>query len=1073
MIVDANAALHKADGTEPVPTGMSPGGGIKGGNYMASTVRRHLLASTLFAGVAFVAMPAAAQVTQPVEASPEAQDDQADAAASPDVVVTGSRIARPDLETASPVNVIGQQELTFRQPGTAEELLRDLPSVRPSIGPGVNNGSAGAATIDLRGIGVERTLVLLDGRRIVPFDLSGVTDLNTIPVGLLDRVDVVTGGASTVYGADAVAGVVNFITKRNFAGIDLTANYRISERGDTARFRGDLVMGANFADDRGNAVLAIGYTKADPLLHTQRSISQRPISSVTGLFQGATAAQVTIFASPSNAALGLAAGADLGAVVNPATGLLQTATPADTYNTNIGTYFQTPLNRINVYSSARFEVTPGIEAYASGQFTRSETRLQLASSGTFGNTYQLPLNNPYLTPGIRTQICNADTNLTLSGIQPLVSAANCATAAAVVGGPGTPGYVEVPVIAQRRITEFGPRGQSYEFNQFQVQAGVRGDIGMGIKYDLSGQYGETASNQTRENWGSFSKVQQALRAFRAANGSLVCSNTANGCVPLNLFGANGSITPDQLAFIDLDAIVNRKVTLGVVTGSVSGDLFGLTSPFSDSPIGFAVGGEYRRITAESQPDNPSQIQGEVLGTGARTPPDFGAYDVKEVFGELIVPLVSDKPFFYRLTAEGGIRYSDYSTTGASTTWKAGGGWEPFRGFKFRGMYQKAVRSPNIAELFQSPVQGLGNLTSDPCQGSGPVTNAALAPLCTGTGAPSNTIGSIPAPTSGQINVTTAGNRDLDVERARTYTLGGVISPNDFLPGFSFTFDYFNIRIKQAITQPAQGDILNGCYSAALNPTFADNAFCDLIQRNPLTGSLNGAGETPGVILTFSNLGVIETAGYDIGVNQRVPLSELGFDGEPGTFSFGMNATRLSYYHFQANPNAINRDCTGYYSPSGCTNPRPKWKWNGRATYSNDKFDVSLLWTHVSPVILEPFLSARLPGDTPQPGGPNPTLGGFNPPLSFILDGVQYTNQPRTGVQPAFRRIKAYDYFDLALRFTPTEQFELSLTVDNLFDKDPPLVGSGVGGTAFNSGNTFPTIYDPIGRSYTVGARLKF
>ena len=311
-----------------------------------------------------------------------------------------------------------------------------------------------------------------------------------------------------------------------------------------------------------------------------------------------------------------------------------------------------------------------------------------------------------------------------------------------------------------------------------------------------------------------------------------------------------------------------------------------------------------------------------------------------------------------------------------------------------------------------------------------------------------TIGSIPVPSSGQINNTSSGNPKLDVERAKTYTLGGVIAPS-FLPGFAFTVDYFNIRIRQAITQPAQSDILNGCYSSALNPSFTYNAFCALIGRNPLTGSLNGAGETPGVILTYSNLGVIETAGLDFGVTQNARLEDFGINDE-GSVSLGFNATRLNYYHFQATPNAINRDCTSYYSAGGCLLPRPKWRWTGRLTYSQKKFDVSLLWTHISGVSLEPFLATRLPGDTAQPGGPNP---------STIL--------------APFRQVPAYNYYDLAFRASPTEQIELSLTVNNLFDKKPPLVGSGVGGTSYNSGNTFPTLYDPIGRSFTVGARLKF
>ncbi|WP_294330136.1 TonB-dependent receptor [uncultured Sphingomonas sp.] len=977
---------------------------------MTSTFRSCLLASTML--VAGMATPAFAQQQTVPEAEKPAE-------AAPEIVVTGSRISRPDLELASPVNVISQQEIQFRQPGTADDLLRNLPAIRPSIGAGVNNGSDGSSTINLRGIGEQRTLVLLDGRRLVPYGLDGLTDTNNIPVALLQRIEVLTGGASSTYGADAVAGVVNFITRRDFSGIDASASYRVSERGDSQRFKADLVVGGNFADGRGNVVLSVGYTKADPLLHLDRKISAVPISSTTGAFAGSSTAAVTIFGSPSNASLGLAA-SSFGAVVNPTTGLLQSATAADTYNTNIGTYFQTPLDRINVYSAGHYEITSGVEFYGSAMFTRNQIATQLASSGTFNNTYQLALNNPYLPAGLRSQLCTATK----------ISAADCATAAAVQGGPGTAGYREIPVVAQRRFTEYGPRGNVFESQMFQVQGGFRGEIVTGLKYDVSAQYGETTQNQTRQNWGSFSKVQQALRAYRDASGNIRCADTSNGCVPLNLFGPNGSITKAQLAFIDLSAIINRKVTQTVVTGSLSGDLF--TSPLAASKIAFAVGGEYRKVTAASQPDGPSQVQGEVLGTGARTPPDTGRYSVKEVFGEIIAPLIEDKPFIHKLTAEAGIRYSDYSTTGGSTTWKAGGQWEPVPGFKFRGTYQVAVRSPNIQELFQSPVQGLGNLTVDPCAGTAVTANAKLAALCVATGAPANTIGSIAQPSSGQINNTTAGNRNLDVERAKTLTLGGVFTPT-FLKGFSMKVDYFRIKVSNAITQPAQADILNGCYSASLNPNYVNNAFCALIGRNPLTGTLNGAGETPGVILGYSNLGLIRTAGIDLGIDQRVLLQDIGIQ-DSGAISIGFNGTYLDYYRFQANPNSIDRNCTGRYSAGGCTNPRAKLRWNGRLTYDREAFDVSLLWTHISHVSLED-------------------------PIGSIL--------------PQFARIPAYDYFDLSFGVRPTKNLSFNLTVNNLLDKDPPLVGSGVGGTSYNSGNTFPTIYDPIGRSYTLAARLTF
>ncbi len=350
-----------------------------------------------------------------------------------------------------------------------------------------------------------------------------------------------------------------------------------------------------------------------------------------------------------------------------------------------------------------------------------------------------------------------------------------------------------------------------------------------------------------------------------------------------------------------------------------------------------------------------------------------------------------------------------------------------------------MRSPNIQELFQSPVQGLSNLTVDPCQGATPTASRAL---CEATGAPAGTYGGISQPSSGQINVTTSGNPRLDVERATTYTLGGVIAPR-FIPRFSVTIDYFNIKIKDLISAPAQNDILNGCYQVALNPSQTPNAFCQLIRRNPLTGSLNGAGETPGVILGSSNLGRLETAGIDLGFNYTLPIGS-------NALKFAFNGTWLDYYHVQGTPNSINRDCTGVYSTS-CTNPRAEWKWNARVGYQVGPVDMSLLWTHVSSVKVEPFnATAITPLSTPQFGGPNPA-----------------------NVFDAYERIKAYNYFDLALRFNAAENFEMGLLVENLFDKKPPLVGATIGGTAFNNGNTFPTIYDVVGRAFTISAKLKY
>ena len=986
-------------------------------------------ASIITAGLAFTSAASA----QGAVADPEAD------ANSEDIVVTGSHIQRPDLEVASPVAVINAEEISLKQVNSAEDLLHDLPSVRPSIGPAVNNGSDGSASVDLRGIGSNRTLVLLNSRRIVPFGLDGVTDLNVVPVALIDRVDVVTGGASSTYGADAVAGVVNFVTKRNFSGADLSANYRISDRGDAKQYQVTLTVGGNFADDRGNIVFSAGYLDRSPLLMTERSFAAVPLSSANGRYSASTVGLQSIFTLPTNAALGLPA-SNFGAIIDQSTGLLRAAGVEDTYNSNIDTFFVTGLKRVNLYSSARYELGEGVELYASGLFNRNEQRIQQASSGTFANTYFMPLSNAYLPQGVRGQLCQA-TGLSVA-----------ACAAAAVAPVGSAAYREIPIIAQRRFVEFGPRINQYNSDVYQIQAGLRGEFTPSLRFDLSAQYGETHQTQTKFNWGSSSKVQQALRSAVNSAGQKICTDTSNGCVPFDLFGPFGSISPEQLAFIDLDAVINRKITQTVVTGALDGDLFGLTSPFADTPIAFSLGAEYRRLTAEAHPDAASSIQGEVLGTGARTPEDYGAYDVKEIFAELIAPLVVERPFFHRLQLEAGIRYSNYSTTGGSTTWKAGATYEPVRGARLRGMYQVAVRSPNIQELYQSAVTQLGNLQIDPCQASALPASAAgsqLAALCVATGAPVSSIGSIPAPTATQINNLTSGNRNLKTETAKTYTLGAVLTPQ-MLPGLSVTIDYFNITVRDAITKPSSGDIINGCYSTALNPNFTYNAFCELIQRNPLTGSLNGGAETPGVILAGSNLGRIETAGIDFTAAYRLDLGMLGFDGDPGNLTLGFNGTWLDYYHFQATPNAINRDCTGYYS-NNCGVPRAKFRWNARATYQRDAFTASLAWNHIGSADIEAFNPVALtPRSTPQAGGPNP---------STILADYQH--------------IDSYDTFDLSLRQRFGDRLELGLLVENLFDRQPPIIGNTIAGSASNAGNTFPTVYDIVGRSFLASIRITY
>ncbi|WP_294027980.1 TonB-dependent receptor [Sphingopyxis sp.] len=947
--------------------------------------RHYLLSTTLLGSVACAV---------PVHAQDMAGQDTVVEDASQTIVVTGSRIQNPNLEQSSPVQVVGENEIGLRQATNAEELIGDLPGVSPGANSAVNNGGAGFASLNLRGVGTNRNLVLLDGTRLVPSSLLSETDLNIIPVALIERAEIVTGGASSVYGADAIAGVANFITKRDFSGAELASTVGITERGDGARYRFDLTVGANFDDDRGNAVLSVGYQQVEPVSQGDRAVSRD-----TYFLDGSKIGSGTTTPTRIN-----------NRIYNPADGALRDYVGSrDAYNFAPDNYFQTPLERYNLFGAAHYEVTDGVEVYAKGMFTRSKVQLSLASSGMFGDTWMLPLNNPFMPEAVRSEVCASNA----------ISAADCAAAGAAAG-PTDPDYREVATTINRRFIEMGPRIRNLTTNQFQVWAGVRGSITETLKFDVYGLHGESDRKNSNLGWGLKSRVQQALRAVSETE----CADTSNGCVPINLFGDGTDISPESIAFFNQPAGATISTSLSVVNGSLSGEVANFLA--GETPIGFALGAEYRRYGASQVADVAFGTQDEVLGTGAPSPSFSGRYSVKEVFGELIVPIVEDVPGIYSLTAEAGIRLSDYSNTGTSTTWKAGGTWEPFRGYKIRGIYQHSVRSPNISELYTPVTTGLSNLPEDPCQGTNPVGNAALTAICIAQGAPAGRIGSIPEPSAGQINLTSGGNPDLGVEVANSYTIGLVATPPQ-IPGLAITADYYHIKVSDAITLPTPDDIFGPCFDEG------DAAACALIRRNPLNGSLNGGGDTPGLIAVLTNQGTIVTSGIDLRVAYGM---STGF----GRLSFDMTGNWTERSKFQASPTGLNRECVGQYS-ANCGffagEITPKLSFNMRATAQIDDFgDISLLWRW--------------------------------------LDGVDYERiLDADGIEPDYLHIPSYSYLDLTYRAKVADIFTLTLSVQNLLDKDPPLVSNYVGTTSLNSGNTYPTTYDVLGRRYSVTARLRF
>lgn len=1037
-------------------------------------MRGVLLTSTIIAGLA-VSSGAAAQTTAqptPQEGEPTVQpqdavqeDQIAQEASAPgtqtgseggEIIVTGSRIARPNLEQSSPVQVVGAEEINLQQPTSAEELLRDLPGVAPGINSAVNNGSNGTATFNLRNLGANRNLVLLNERRLVPAGLNNVVDLNVIPLALIERVDVFTGGASSTYGADAVAGVVNFITRRNFSGIDLSANYGITERGDGSNYRFDLVTGANFDDNRGNVVLGVSHTSVQPVLQGDRDIGtvarQSTICSAAQAAANPTACASTTDGLPQGSATAVPASLffPLGAVgnpiqaagggaFNPAGGNI-TAGLSD-YNFQPLNLYQTPLDRWSMFASGRYEVSSAVELFSEALFSRTRVRQELAPTGTFTNQFRLPLNNQFLTPAQRLQLCQlavSSTNAFPTTAQPTgavipTTAAGCP--AAIASG------TEITTIIARRFVESGPRTATFDSNLFQVVAGARGPLTSSLEWEISGQYGESDRQSSNTNGALADRTQQALRGCPAGS--------ATGCVPLNIFGPAGSITQEQLTFLGVTTSTFTYTKFRGAQGVISGDL-GFSSPFANTPIGVAVGAEYRKYEAEQFGDLPSSTPGAVLGAGGAFNAIQGEYSSKEAFAEINIPLIEES-FIYNATIEAGARYADYTTTGGDWTYKIGGSISPIRDIKLRGTYARAVRAPNIGELFAPTNTVLNNLAIDPCQGSrADITarGAGFVALCEAQvqaiGLPASSVGGISAPVAGQINVTGGGNPNLSPEVATTKTVGVVLQPS-FLRGFTATVDWFNIKVKGAVSSPTVGDVLNGCFSATPNQTL-----CTLIRRNPLTGGLSGdASTTQGVLLASSNLGFLESEGVDFSASYGLGVGSLG------RLNLGFNGSYTSKSRFQALPISFIRECTSFYSVS-CDPPLPEWSWNARATLAmRSGTDISLLWRHLSSTSAEPRTGAN--ATTPPLAG---TVGSFNStnPANFL---------------EAYRSIPAYDYFDLALQQAVGEQLTVTFLVQNLLDKDAPAVGQTIGSTGFNSGGTYPSVYDAIGRRFVVGARLRF
>lgn len=937
------------------------------------------------------------------------------------IIITGSRITNPNLTQSSPVASVDAATIELRQVNVVEEFLREIPGVVPSIGGSVNNGNGGSTFVNLRGLGANRNITLLNGTRVVPADLRGRTNLDIIPVAILERVDVLTGGAGSTYGADAISGVINFRTKTDFEGID----FRISQGdtfeggGESSRF--DLTLGGNFDDDRGNAVISVGYTDRAALLQGERDFGVSNISSVSGNAGGSSTTVPTRFTIPG------AAVADIASVVPGYTGGFLQASPDgselqpfyQTFNFNPLNLFQVPMEQFRTYGSANYQISDNVEFYTEALYAQSTNETNLAPSGSFGFSALTPLSNPFIPPTVLGQICGS--------LQ--IGAASCAAAGAATD-QADPAYQEANINYARRFVELGPRTNSRQTSAWQFKTGARGQITDDLSWDVFYALGQSDVTFQQGGNGTRTRLTQSVQSTSTTQ----CQNTSGGCVPINLWGPLGSITPEVGAFLDVGNGGKTFTELEQMQAFISGDL-PWSLPTVDAPISGVFGYERRDYLAGLTNELLTQTPGEVLGNGAAAPNTTGAYDVSEFFFEANIPVLRDVAMVEELTLQLGFRTSDYSTTGTEDTWKVGGTWSPVESLQFRGNFQKVTRAPNIFELFNPQATGLSNFASDPCAGAGPTGNADLLAVCLAQGAPANTIGGIVVDPAGQVNSTTGGNPNLAAEEAETWTIGAIWQP-EAIPGLSLTVDYYSIEVEDAITIPSADDVFGACFgpgfasgAIAITGASAGSAACTGIRRNPETGNLFGnVATTAGLPLVRSNQGALETTGVDVTANYSYDLGDIGTLNYNG----GLNWTDESL--FQASPTGLNRECTGFYS-GNCQSVQPEFMATNRLTLQSNVFDrdvdVSLLWRYIHDVEVEPG------------------SGTF---------------------QPQFTEMDAANYFDLTVRGNITDEFQFTLGILNIGDREPDFVGSNIGSTAFNTGNVYPSTYDPFGRRYSLTLR---
>ena len=840
----------------------------------------------------------------------QTDDVSFDEPAIEEIVVTGSRLLRRDFSSPSPISTINRETLSFSGQPTLETTLNKMPQIAPDFDRTANNPGNGTARVNLRGLGSGRTLVMLNGRRLASAGIGSSVDINSLPQALMERVEIITGGATTVYGSDAIAGVVNFVMRTDFDGFGLDASAYATEKGDSTIYDINLTYGHEFTNGKGNVTIFGGYYDREPLFQSEREFTQYAWFD-TGdgdVAQGGSSAtpQGTIFSPRIDYGDGQG---PVRTIFEPNGDPRAFVNPDDFYNFAPVNYLQIPLTRYSAGAFFNYDLSNRLEAYSELTYTRAEILANLAPVPIFA-FLDINLDNPLLTPA--TQQLFADN---------------------LFPDPNDPNLVSG--FFGRRMLETGPRVIDETNEYTRLVAGLRGELTANWDFDAWVIYNKADQDTQLQNAVSFSRFQQGLLVDPLTN---QCFDPSNNCVPVNMFGEN-NMSPEATEFVRSRPLSNpTSRTQKSFSAFVRGDLFGTWA----GPIKTAFGVEWRSDEGSFKADDLI-FAGDILGYNADAPVD-GKETVAEVYVEAIVPLAEDAAFADYLALELGARYSDYDNAGDVDSYKVGFEWMPNQSIRVRGMFQRSVRAPNLLEAFQEQFsQGVFpyvNVSSDedPCSASADPVGAGNVDKCVLTGLPMSEIGTYEATVGFPTEFLAGGNPLLTPEEAETFTFGAVFT-FDALPNLQFSVDYFDLRVEDTI-----GGLVADI--ACFDPANTSGEFCNHMSRDPVTFNLIEFFE-PQV-----NKGILKTSGIDTQINWSTELSSaLAFGDNSADLVIDLIWTHMQENNFQETSFGTVFECAGRFGPpcnfgkDATTYPDDRVTTN--FNYLSGNFNVFLNWRWIS------------------------------------------------------------------------------------------------------------------------------